>query len=149
MAKENNIKVSETNFNVKQIHVNRIKSFLKQFDTVIIHGDGAMFVGPKAEEGSKFHKQFNAGYEVNKAEVVSRAKFSATYNKGEETPNTPEDVLADFYLNAQKEIQAQTKPEAIKAKDSFIIADEVEPQEVKKPSKPKVKKDENEGNEPQ
>ena len=115
MAREQILKVSDTNFNISNIHVSRVKSLLNKFDTVIIHGDGAMFAGSDALTGSDYHKSFNAGYEVNKAEVISRAKFRAIYKKGDAAPTCPEDILSEFYLNANKEIQDTTKPELAKA----------------------------------
>ena len=126
MAREQILKVSDTNFNISNIHVSRVKSLLNKFDTVIIHGDGAMFAGSDALTGSDYHKSFNAGYEVNKAEVISRAKFRAIYKKGDAAPTCPEDILSEFYLNANKEIQDTTKPELAKTNNNFFLEDEIE-----------------------
>ena len=134
MANNSKLSISETNFNVKDIHISRIKNYLKNHGTVIIHGDGMMFVGAEAEKGSEHHKEFNSGYELNKAEVVSLAKFRAIYKTGDTLPTTPDDVLSEFYANSQREIQEHTKPVVEKAKHNFIIPDEVD--EVRKPGRP-------------
>jgi len=111
---------AETYFNVKQIHIARIGAYLKVYDTVIIHGDGHMFAGKNGVlingksfmDGSDHHKEFNSGADsFNKDEIVGRAKFRAIYNRGDELPTTPEEVIQEFYENQKREMQAATRPE--------------------------------------
>jgi len=119
------LKIGETNFNVQDIHVKRISQYVNQFGNVIIHGDGMMFTGPDAKKGSDYHRQFNAGVEINKKEAISRAKFRAIYDKSSTMPKTPDDVLAEFYSNANKEMQEDTKHDLIvDNRKSILIKDE-------------------------
>jgi hypothetical protein len=114
MAKKINTPlVSNTLFNVQPIHVARIKAYINAgHSPIIIHGDGHMFAGKLAQEGSDHHKEFNSGVaEINKDEVISRAKFRAVYKKGDELPTTPEDVIQEFYDNQARELQNITKAE--------------------------------------
>ena len=119
MAKKKEVtSFQNTVFNVKPIHISRIKAYLDAgFNPVIIHGDGSMFVsfekadGTKVngKDGSDHHVEFNSGVaEINKDEKISRAKFRAIYNKGDELPETPTDVVKEFYNNQAREMQNQT-----------------------------------------
>lgn len=106
-------------FNVRPIHVARIRHYLENgMDKVIIHGDGMMFGGEKGklydgktiEEGSDHHREFNSGVaEINKNEIVSRAKFRAIYEKGGELPESPDDIIKEFHINQAKETVNETK----------------------------------------
>lgn len=111
---------NETYFNVKPIHVARIAAYLKVYDTVVIHGDGHMFAGKNGQningksfmDGSNHHIEFNSGADsFNKDEVVGRAKFRAIYNRGDELPTTPAEVIQEFYENQKREMQQATRPE--------------------------------------
>ena len=110
----------ETYFNIKPIHIARIGAYLKVYDTVVIHGDGHMFAGKNGVningktfmDGSDHHIEFNSGADsFNKDEVVGRAKFRAIYNRGDELPTTPEEVIQEFYENQKREMQQATRPE--------------------------------------
>ena len=125
---------SDTMFNVKPIHVVRIKANLDAgCEDVTIHGDGMIFVTFTGRDGklvdgklgSEHHKEFNSGVaEINKDEVIARAKFWARYKRGEELPTTPEEIIQEFYDNQTRETQTKTKPEAVGGfKNAFSIAD--------------------------
>lgn len=123
MAKKTNTPepIGNTMFNVRPIHIARIKAHLDAgFEDVTIHGDGQLFAtftgkdGVKVDGkiGSDHHKEFNSGVEeINKDEVISRAKFRVTYRKGDTLPGTPEEVIKDFYDNFAREMKEKTKPE--------------------------------------
>jgi len=144
MAKKEKTNVSVTNtiFNVRPIHVARIKAYLDAgYDKVIIHGDGMMFCGKTGqtfdgktmEFGSDHHKEFNSGVaEINKNELIARAKFRAIYVKGGELPSTPEEVIQEFYDNQAREMQSATKPElATNFKNAVTVPDPVQPKVIK------------------
>jgi hypothetical protein len=136
MAKKQKFE-GNTIFNVKPIHITRIKAILDAgYDTVIIHGDGMMFAGKKdqtfdgktVKDGSDHHKEYNSGVaEINKDEPVSRAKFRAIYKTGDTLPQTPDDVIQEFYDNQNRELQSSTKPETKEGfRNSITVADPVE-----------------------
>ncbi len=105
------INVNGTLFNVQPIHVTRIENYIKAgYSPIIIHGDGSMFAGAMAMEGSDHHKEFNSGVaEINKNEVVSRAKFRAIFEKGNPLPSSVDEIVKAFFDNFSKETQNVTK----------------------------------------
>jgi len=143
MAKKEkvNVSVKNTIFNVKPIHVARIEAYLQAgYDKVIIHGDGAMFCGKTGqlfegktmEEGSDHHREFNSGVaEINKDELVARAKFRAIYKKGDELPKTVEDIIQEFYDNQAREMQASVKQDLSSGFKNAVT----NPDPVEKPKK--------------
>lgn len=115
-------RVQNTFFNIKEIHLERIKRLFELGnDKVIIHGDGCLFAsklgqkfgesGETIEQGSDYHKEFNSGAPtVNKNELVARAGYRAIYERGK-APKSVDEIIDDFYANEAKEMQAMTKPE--------------------------------------
>jgi predicted lipid-binding transport protein (Tim44 family) len=109
------------------------------YEPVIIHGDGHMFAGASAMEGSDHHKEYNSGVaEINKDEIISRAKFRAIYYKNSELPTTPEDIIQEFYDQQAKELQNVTKAEVSTNFANAITIEDPKP-EVKEVKKPEVK----------
>jgi hypothetical protein len=121
--------VNGTNFNINDITVKRISSYLKQFGkVVIVHGDGMLFAGEKAFTGSDHHRKFNSGVELNtNSEAVSRAKFRAIYKEGDTLPTTVKDVIDEFFAENMRELKENTaiKPTKIN-RPSFIAVDDIE-----------------------
>jgi hypothetical protein len=140
MAKKTTPLVVNTLFNVQPIHVARIKAYLNAgHEPVIIHGDGMMFAGKASQEGSDHHKEYNSGVaEINKDEIISRAKFRAVYSKSDELPTIPEDVIQSFYDNQAKELQNITRAEVNTNFSNAITIEDPKP-EVKEVKKPEVK----------
>ncbi len=145
MTKKTNFK-GNTVFNVRPIHVARIKAHIDAgYDTVIIHGDGMMFAGKAGQtfdgktvqDGSDHHREFNSGVsEINKDEVVARSKFRAIYKKGDPLPGTLEDIIQEFYDNQNREMQNATRPEVKEGfRNAVTIPDPVEekPKVIKAP----------------
>jgi hypothetical protein len=145
MAKKTNTPlVVNTLFNVQPIHVARIGAYLNAgHEPVIIHGDGHMFAGKSAMEGSDHHKEYNSGVaEINKDEIISRAKFRAIYQKNSELPTTPEDIVQEFYDNQAKELQNVTKAEVASNFANAITIEDPKPEvkeKAKVETKPEVK----------
>jgi hypothetical protein len=117
-------------FNVKEIHVSRIAKLLDSgYDEVIIHGDGSMFAGRNGQlfdgkshkDGSDHHKTFNSGAEeINKNDMVSRAKYRAFYRKGDKLPKDKNEIISTFYLTQAKEIQFKKTDESSKVFSNII-----------------------------
>jgi hypothetical protein len=124
------VEPENTFFNVKEIHISRIAKLLDSgYDEVIIHGDGSMFAGREGQlfngkshrEGSDHHKTFNAGAEeINKNDMVSRAKYRAFYKKGDKLPKDKSEIISTFYLTQAKEIQFKKTDESSKVFSNII-----------------------------
>jgi hypothetical protein len=104
---------NDTVFNVKEVHVDRIKKLIDGgYETVIIHGDGSLFAGKDALEGSNHHKEFNSGVPtVNVNEPIAKNAYRAFYKKGETLPESPQDIIKEFYNNQNKDLQKSNQPE--------------------------------------
>jgi hypothetical protein len=149
-----------TRFNINKKHVQYVRALLNgnkyqdPKDIVIIHGDGHIFASsenekadyqeengkreslPLAFAGSNHHKTFNSGFDD--FENTSIARYRAIYRKGDEAPETVEDIEKAFFDEANKSLVEQNSAAETRQSNIFKLDDEAdEPKKVK--SAPKSK----------
>lgn len=144
-----------TKFNINEAHVRYVRTLAKQFDLVIIHGDGTIFHSnddeiqdfidengkriqiPVAQKGSNHHKVYNSGFDD--FEATSIAKYSATYHKGENLPKTPQDIVDAFFRQAESNLRDNMEMHIGKNTGVFKVEDEPTEAELKSKAKADAK----------
>jgi hypothetical protein len=145
--------MEQTIFNINPMHVKYVKALLKNKDVVVIHGDGHIFASNIDESttfiddetgnlttkinaiyGSDHHKTYNSGYK--ESEATARGGFRAIYKKGDEAPETTEDIEKAFYDQKNRDLVTSTTAKPVVQSNIFSIEeDEVKP-EIKKAGRP-------------
>jgi hypothetical protein len=130
-----------TIFNINPMHVKYVRSLLKNKDIVIIHGDGHIFASNANETttyiddeigevvtksnavyGSNHHKTFNSGYK--ESEATARGGYRAIYKKGDQVPDTIEDIEKAFYDQANRDLLETTTSKVAPQSNIFKLEDE-------------------------
>jgi beta-phosphoglucomutase-like phosphatase (HAD superfamily) len=128
-------------FQLKQVHVNRIKPYVENYGHIYVHGDGQMYIDEVINDPNGSSRKISKSAEHVKFHTSApgdhRHEYVRKYEKGDKFPTSVKELIQDLYDANAKAAFKSNQPETAKNLHLAPAVDElVEDETVETKGKP-------------